>query len=99
MLSALRNIDKFALRFCQNQFTYEDYKTIKEINTTAPYVPDENSDRSLDDDLGADESDGEERISKLDLDKAYEMYLSKKKEILKSYQALQEQESGNNNLA
>jgi hypothetical protein len=96
MLNALKNIDKFALRFYQNQFPYEEFVQQKEANAGITNIKDD-SDNSADDDLGLDESDHEEeRINKLDLDKAYEMYLSKKKEILKSYEASLEEKEENN---
>lgn len=88
MIENLRDIDKFALRFHKSQFTYEDFIREKELKTNQAVLPSEESDIGLDDDFEVEESD-EERINKLDLDKAYEMYLNKKEEILKNIEHLE----------
>jgi hypothetical protein len=43
----------------------------------------------LDEELEIGQSDNEEeKVSKLDLDQAYEMYLSKKKDILRTFELM-----------
>ena len=89
-MASLKGIDKFALKHFQNQFTYEDYVQEKEYKSNAAVLPSpDDSDVDLDEELEIGQSDGEgEKVSKLDLDQAYEMYLSKKKDILRSFELM-----------
>jgi hypothetical protein len=90
MMSSLKDIDRFALRHFQNQFTFEDYVKEKETKTNTVLLgTPEDSDMDLDDELELGQSeDEEEKVSKLDLDQAYEMYLSKKKDILRTFELM-----------
>lgn len=80
----LRSIDKASLTFFKSQLSYENFVREKEIKTNHVLLPSEESEY-IDDDLELEESDGEQ-VNKLDLDKAYEMYMSKKEEILKNFE-------------
>ncbi len=89
-MSSLKDIDRFALRHFQNQFTFEDYVKEKETKTNTVLLgTPEDSEMDLDDELELGQSeDEEEKVSKLDLDQAYEMYLSKKKDILRTFELM-----------
>ncbi len=90
MIRSLKEVDKFALRHFQNQFSYDDYVKEKETRTnTVLLASPEDSEMDLDDELELGKSDDEgEKVSKLDLDQAYEMYLSKKKDILRTFELM-----------
>ena len=90
LLSSLKGIDKFALKFYQNNYSYEEYVKEKESksNVVLFHSPEE-SEIDLDEELEIGASDDEgNKVSKLDLDQAYEMYLSKKKDILRSFELM-----------
>lgn len=86
------------MKYIQGQYSYEDFIKEKEARGTVNLPQSEESEVEIDDDLDLAPSDDDNKISKLDLDKAYEMYLSKKQEILKSYQLAQEENNENNNI-
>lgn len=88
LLSKLRDIDKFALKFNKLEYTYNMFKAEKELKLKlqGQLVENENkSDKSesSEEDLISEESD--KKIDRQDLEKAYQLYLSKKEEILKTY--------------
>lgn len=80
----LRPIDKFSMNQFKNQYTYQDFIAEKESKTNQAIIQSDISDFDIDEDIISVESEDENRASKLDMEKAYEMYLSKKSEILKS---------------
>jgi hypothetical protein len=85
MLNSLKPIDKFALKYCQDHYTYDDFLKEKETKTNINYALSEESENSnIDDELDLGPSDDEEKIDKLDLDQAYEMYMSRRSEIRRS---------------
>jgi hypothetical protein len=86
-LTSLKPIDLFAIKYTKNQLTFDDFIKEKEAksNTFIYQHASDDSEMSMNDEIDLDLSDDEGKVSKLDLDKAYEMYLSKKQEILKSY--------------
>ena len=89
-MSSLKGIDKFALKFYQNNYSYEEYVKEKENKSNVILFPSpEESEIDLDEELEIGASDDEgNKVSKLDLDQAYEMYLSKKKDILRSFELM-----------
>jgi hypothetical protein len=90
LLNALKGIDKFALRHFQNQYNFDDFVHEKECKSNLVlFRSPEESEVDLDEELEIGKSDGEgEKVSKLDLDQAYEMYLSKKKDILRTFELM-----------
>jgi hypothetical protein len=89
-MSSLKGIDKFALKFYQNNYSYEEYVKEKESKSSVVLLHSpEESEIDLDEELEIGASDDEgNKVSKLDLDQAYEMYLSKKKDILRSFELM-----------
>lgn len=82
----LRNIDKFAIKRLKTEFNYRDYIAEKELKTDKPILLSEaGSEIDIEDDLVSDDSGGN-KVNALDLEKAYEMYLSKKEEIMKTFE-------------
>jgi hypothetical protein len=81
----LKPIDKYAIRFVKNNFSFEDFIREKEAKSNTFIYQASDSEMSLNEEIDLQLSDDEGKVSKLDLDKAYEMYLSKKQEIMKSY--------------
>jgi hypothetical protein len=90
LLNALKGIDKFALRHFQDQYPFNDFIREKESKTNQIlFRTPEESEVDLDEELEIGQSDNEEeKVSKLDLDQAYEMYLSKKKDILRTFELM-----------
>jgi hypothetical protein len=86
LLTCLKPIDLFAIRFFKGQFSFDDFIKEKEAKSNTFIYQASDSEKSLNDEIDLDLSGDEGKVSKLDLDKAYEMYLSKKQEILKTYQ-------------
>lgn len=90
ILEKLRNIDKFSIKIVKNEFTYQDYILEKEAKKNQPLLPSEGgSEVDIDDDLVSEESE-DNKVNKLDLEKAYELYLSKKEEIMKTFEKPEE---------
>ena len=84
ILSSLKGVDKFAMKFYKNQYSYEDFVREKEFKSNTVIFHSDNSDEDIDDDLDIGKADEENQVNKLDLDHAYEMYLNKKSEIMKN---------------
>lgn len=84
ILSSLKGVDKFAMKFYKSQYNYEDFVREKEIKTNTVIFHSDNSDEDIDDDLDIGKPEEENHVNKLDLDHAYEMYLNKRSEILKN---------------
>ena len=95
--SNLRKIDLYALKYFNSSYSFEDFVKEKEMKTNmnVSFLNKRESDIS-DEEFDLGPSDDEEKINKLvsfyilinyfqDLDKAYEMYLLKKKQIMKLY--------------
>ncbi len=108
----LKPIDKFALNYYRDIFTYKEFVSEKEkfqSNTNNyNYLEDnemdgENSNINEDEDIdmtNEEESNNDnEDINKLDIETAYNLYLKKKDEILRMYQQMEseEQKPDNNN--
>ena len=108
----LKPIDKFALNYYRDIFTYKEFVQEKEkfqSNTNNyNYLEDnemdgENSNINEDEDIdmtNEEESNNDnEDINKLDIETAYNLYLKKKDEILRMYQQMESEEQipDNNN--
>jgi hypothetical protein len=98
-MSSLKDIDKFAIKFFQSQYSFEDFVKEKESKTNITYFASpEESDNNIEEDLDLGESEEErEALNKLDLDQAYELYLSKKKDIMRTFEMLSGADSSQNN--
>jgi hypothetical protein len=72
------------MKFFKHQYSYDDFVKEKEIktNTIIFQSDDDDSEGDLDDELEINRIEEENAINKLDLNNAYEMYLSKRKEVL-----------------
>ena len=92
ILNSLKGIDMFAMKFYNNQYTYEDFVREKEIKTNTVIFQSDDSEDNLDDELDIGHEDEEDAVNKLELDHAYEMYLSKRTEILKNLEEKQQEE-------
>jgi len=101
----LKPIDKFALNYYRDIFTYKEFVQEKEKfqNNTNKYnyleenEPDgDNSNINEDEDIdmtNEEESNNDnEDINKLDIETAYNLYLKKKDEILRMYQQMESEE-------
>ncbi len=90
ILEKLRNIDKFSIKIVKSEFTYQDFITEKEAKNNQPLLPSEGgSEVDIEEDLVSEESE-DNKVNKLDLEKAYELYLSKKEEIMKTFEQTDE---------
>lgn len=79
------------MQFYQSQFTYEDFVREKEIKNNILINQSEDSEHpSAEEELEISSSDEDEKINKMDLDQAYELYLTKKQEIMKTYKQVEE---------
>jgi hypothetical protein len=93
-MTCLKPVDKFAIKFFTNQFSFDDFIREKAAKSNTFIYQDSDSEKmSLNEEIDIELSGDEGKVSKLDLDKAYEMYLSKKQEIMKTY--YQEEEVNN----
>lgn len=84
ILSSLKGIDMFSMKFFMNQYTYEDFVREKEIKTNTVIFQSDESEDDIENELDLGNEDEEHVVNKLDLDHAYEMYLSKRSEIMKN---------------
>ena len=104
----LKPIDKFALNYYRDIFTYKEFVQEKEKfqNNTNKYnyleeneQDMENSNMNEDEDIdmtNEEESNNDnEDINKLDIETAYNLYLKKKDEILRMYQQMESEEQIN----
>lgn len=80
----MRPIDRFSLNFFKTQYTYNDFILEKESKTNQAILPSEGSDFDLDEGLVSEDSEEDNKISKMDMEEAYKLYLSKKQEISNS---------------
>ena len=88
-MSSLKEIDKFAIKFYQSQYKFEDFVREKEAKSSINYFASpEESENNIEDDLDLGENEEEEALNKLDLDQAYEVYLSKKKDIMRTFELM-----------
>lgn len=99
-MSSLKDIDKFAIKFYQSQYNYEDFVREKEAKSNITYFQSpEESENNIEEDLDLGESDDEkEAMNKMDLDQAYEMYLSKKKDIMRTFELMSGADSNQNQI-
>ena len=101
----LKPIDKFALNYYRDIFTYKEFVSEKEKfqNNTNNYnyleeneIDGENSNINEDEDIdmtNEEESNNDnEEINKLDIETAYNLYLKKKDEILRMYEQMESEE-------
>jgi hypothetical protein len=101
----LKPIDKFALNYYRDVFTYKEFVSEKEKfqNNTNNYnyleeneIDGENSNINEDEDIdmtNEEESNNDnEEINKLDIETAYNLYLKKKDEILRMYEQMESEE-------
>ena len=106
----LKPIDKFALNYYRDIFTYKEFVQEKEKfqNNTNNYnyledndIDGENSNINEEEDIdmtNEEESNNDnEDINKLDIETAYNLYLKKKDEILRMYQQMESEEQSNEN--
>ena len=106
----LKPIDKFALNYYRDIFTYKEFVQEKEKfqNNTNNYnyledndIDGENSNINEEEDIdmtNEEESNNDnEDINKLDIETAYNLYLKKKDEILRMYQQMESEEQSNGN--
>ena len=106
----LKPIDKFALNYYRDVFTYKEFVQEKEKfqNNTNNYnyleeneMDGENSNINEEEDIditNEEESNNDnEDINKLDIETAYNLYLKKKDEILRMYQQMESEEQSNIN--
>jgi len=96
ILSSLKGVDKFAMKFYKNQYTYDDFVREKEIKTNTIIFHSDNSDEDIEEDLEIGNGEEEDQVNKLDLDHAYEMYLNKRSEILKNLEEKRKAEEEDN---
>jgi hypothetical protein len=98
-MSSLKDIDKFAIKFYQSQYCFEDFVREKEAKTSITYFQSpEESENNIEEDLDLGESEEDNEVmNKLDLDQAYEMYLSKKKDIMRTFELMSGADSTNQN--
>lgn len=78
------------MRYYQTNYTYDDFTKEKEVKTNVNYFqsPEESENENIEDDLDIGSEDEADKLNKLDLDQAYELYLTKKSEIIKSYEMM-----------
>ena len=100
----LKPIDKFALNYYRDIFTYKEFVAEKEKfqnNNNYNYLDEneidgENSNINEDEDIdmtNEEESNNDnEEINKLDIETAYNLYLKKKDEILRMYEQMESEE-------
>ncbi|MCQ2817533.1 MAG: hypothetical protein MJ252_09745 [archaeon] len=99
MYENLKPIDKFALNFYKDEFTYKQFLKEKESKMNLDYKLYDSDNESLGEEEGSSldlqQSESEENeINKMDIDRAYELYLKKKDEIMKMFDDLDQQEKG-----
>lgn len=82
ILSSLKGIDTYAMKYFKNNYSYDDFVREKEIKTNTIIFQSEESEGDLDDELDINPKEDENAINKLDLNNAYEMYLNKRKEVM-----------------
>ena len=103
----LKPIDKFALTFYRDIYSYKEFVQEKEKfqnNYHNNYLIEENPEgdgnsninEEEDIDMNEEESNTEnEDINKLDIETAYNMYLKKKDEILRMYEQMESEDNKN----
>ena len=81
----LRPIDKFAIKYYKTHFSYNDFTLEKEANSKQQIMHSEGSDiDDIEDDNISNDSEEEKKATKVDMEEAYKLYLTKKEEIMRS---------------
>ena len=106
MLDKLKPIDKFSLSYFKEEYPYKQFVKDKEakMNNYFNYNSDNETNTLLNEDEDIDignESESEhDSINKMDIDRAYDLYLKKKNEIMKMFEQMETEENNieENNL-
>ena len=98
ILDKLKPIDKFALNYYKDEYTYKTFVKEKEAKMNLNYtlLPDSGSEGELNEDesidLGNESESEQDLINKMDVDRAYDLYLKKKNEIMKMFEQIEVEE-------
>ena len=102
MLDKLKPIDKFSLSYYKEEYPYKQFVKDKEakMNNYFNYNSDNETNTLLNEDedidIGNESESDNDSINKMDIDRAYDLYLKKKNEIMKMFEQMETEENNNN---
>ena len=102
MLDKLKAIDKFSLTYYKEEYPYKQFVKDKEakMNNYFNYNSDNETNTLLNEDedidIGNESESDNDSINKMDIDRAYDLYLKKKNEIMKMFEQMETEENNNN---
>ena len=107
MLDKLKPIDKFSLSYYKEEYPYKQFVKDKEAKMNYYYgykdsdnETNTNMNEDEDIDIGNESESEHDSINKMDIDRAYDLYLKKKNEIMKMFEQMETEENNieENNL-
>ena len=103
LLDKLKPIDKFSLSYFKEEYPYKQFVKDKEAKMNYYYGykdsdNETNTNLNEDDiDIGNESESEHDSINKMDIDRAYDLYLKKKNEIMKMFEQMETEENNNDN--
>jgi hypothetical protein len=106
MLDKLKPIDKFSLSYFKEEYPYKQFVKDKEAKMNYYGYKDSDNETNTnmnedeDIDIGNESESEHDSINKMDIDRAYDLYLKKKNEIMKMFEQMETEENNieENNL-
>jgi E1A-binding protein p400 len=106
MLDKLKPIDKFSLSYFKEEYPYKQFVKDKEAKMNYYGYKDSDNETNTnmnedeDIDIGNESESDHDSINKMDIDRAYDLYLKKKNEIMKMFEQMETEENNieENNL-
>ena len=103
LLDKLKPIDKFSLSYFKEEYPYKQFVKDKEAKMNYYGYKDSDNETNTnmnedeDIDIGNESESDHDSINKMDIDRAYDLYLKKKNEIMKMFEQMETEENNNDN--